>query len=116
MIPLLYIPIAFLCGSIPSGLLICKAKGIDIRKHGSGNIGATNVGRVLGRRWFFICFLCDFAKACVPTLLCGRQLEMLGRFDVLWPHSLIWLGAMVAAVLGNVFNPWLGGRGGKGVR
>lgn len=110
-----YIPIAFLCGSIPSGLLIARAKGVDIRRSGSGNIGATNVGRVMGKRYFFLCFACDFLKSCAPVLAAGRALQVLGSFDVPAPSAWLWLGTMVAAVLGNVFNPWLGFKGGKGV-
>ncbi len=111
----LAIPVAFLFGSIPTGLLIGRAKGIDIRAHGSGNIGATNVGRVLGKPYFFLCFACDFLKSFVPVLLCGWLLGQLGRFDIPSPDSWVWLAAMLAAVLGNVFNPWLGFKGGKGV-
>jgi glycerol-3-phosphate acyltransferase PlsY len=115
MHPLWFIPIAFLCGSIPSGLLIGRAKGIDVRSQGSGNIGATNVGRLLGRPYFFLCFACDFLKSFTPVLLCGRALEQLGHFDVPVEAAWPWLGTMVASVLGNVFNPWLGFKGGKGV-
>lgn len=115
MSPYLFIPLAFLCGSIPTGLLIGRAKGIDIRRVGSGNIGATNVGRVLGKPFFFLCFACDFLKSFAPVLACGMVLHQVGRFDVppeaAWP----WLGTMIAAVLGNVFNPWLKFKGGKGV-
>lgn len=113
--PLIYIPIAFLAGSIPTGLLIGKAKGIDIREHGSKNIGATNLGRVLGKKYFFICFIIDFAKGFVPPLLCGFALKTLGTLEVPASAAWIWLATMVAAVLGNVFNPWLSFKGGKGV-
>ena len=54
--------LSYLAGSIPTGYLIGKLNGIDIRKHGSHNIGATNVRRVLGRDWSIICFVCDFLK------------------------------------------------------
>ena len=54
--------IAYFCGSIPFGFLIARVKGIDLRKVGSGNIGATNAGRVLGRKWGLVCFLLDVAK------------------------------------------------------
>jgi acyl phosphate:glycerol-3-phosphate acyltransferase len=108
--------IAFLCGSIPFGLFIGKAKGIDIRQHGSGNIGATNVGRVLGKRFFFLCFALDFLKGFAPTLAAGYVLGAIGRSGAADSRtSLVWLGVMVAAVLGHVFSPWLKFRGGKGV-
>ena len=61
---------SYLVGSIPWGLLIGKFNGLDIRRHGSGNIGATNVRRVLGRDWGFACFGLDFLKGLTPVLLC----------------------------------------------
>jgi glycerol-3-phosphate acyltransferase PlsY len=109
------IAIAFLSGSIPFGLLIGRAKGIDIRKHGSGNIGATNVGRVLGTRYFFLCFFLDLLKGLLPTLAAGWALGRLGQFSMPSRDAWWWLGAMAAAVLGHVFTPWLKFKGGKGV-
>lgn len=105
----------FLCGSVPFGLLIAKSKGIDIRKHGSGNIGATNVGRVLGKPYFFLCFALDFLKGFGPTLAAGWYSGALGRLDLAPSLSLPWLGVMFATVLGHVLCPWLGFKGGKGV-
>jgi glycerol-3-phosphate acyltransferase PlsY len=107
------IALAFLSGSIPFGLIIGKAKGIDIRKHGSGNIGATNVGRVLGRPYFFLCFALDFLKGFAPTLATGMTLH--NREWAEPKGAWTWLGVMVAAVLGHVFSPWLKFKGGKGV-
>jgi glycerol-3-phosphate acyltransferase PlsY len=107
--------IAFLCGSIPFGLLIARAKGIDIRKHGSGNIGATNVGRVLGRRYFFLCFALDFLKGFLPTLVAGILAGIAGSLEIHPTDSWRWLAVMVAAVLGHIFSPWLKFKGGKGV-
>jgi glycerol-3-phosphate acyltransferase PlsY len=116
MLVALFILGAFLAGSIPTGLLIGKAKGIDIRTVGSKNIGATNVGRIFGRRYFFLCFAIDFAKSLVPVALAGWWLGGLGVFDLLpLSVSLAWMGVMAAAVFGNIFNPWLGFKGGKGV-
>lgn len=116
MLVALFILGAFLAGSIPTGLLIGKAKGIDIRTVGSKNIGATNVGRVFGRRFFFLCFAIDFSKSLVPVALAGWWLGGLGVFGPLPAGvSLAWVGVMAAAVLGNIFNPWLGFKGGKGV-
>lgn len=109
------IAVAFLAGSIPFGLLIARARGVDIRAYGSGNIGATNVGRVLGRKYFFLCFAFDFAKGFVPTLVAGRVLGALGRMDLAPGLAAQWLGVMLAAVLGHVFCPWLKFKGGKGV-
>ena len=61
--------IAFLAGSIPFGLFIAKAKGVNIREHGSGNIGATNVLRVIGKPYGIACLILDFLKGFLPTLL-----------------------------------------------
>jgi acyl phosphate:glycerol-3-phosphate acyltransferase len=106
---------AFLAGSVPFGLVVARAKGIDIRAHGSGNIGATNVGRALGRRWFLVVFSLDFAKGFVPTIAAGVLLGCLGRMAVEPLLSLQWLAVALASILGHVFSPWLGFRGGKGV-
>jgi len=106
---------AFLCGSIPFGLLIARSKGIDIRKHGSGNIGATNVGRVLGRKLGFCCFALDLLKGLVPTLGFGLWAGYAGRFEITTVEAWSWLGVMCAPVLGHVFCPWVGFKGGKGV-
>jgi len=113
--PALLIIAAFLVGSIPFGLLIARAKGVDICKHGSGNIGATNVGRVLGRRFFFLCFALDLLKGLLPTLAMGWTLGALGAFTMSMHDAAWWLGAAVASILGHVFCPWLGFKGGKGV-
>src|ERR1700758_3558171 len=59
--------ISYLIGSIPFGYLIARWRGFDIFKEGSGNIGATNVGRVLGKRFGILVFLLDFAKGAVPV-------------------------------------------------
>jgi len=115
LVPVLLIAAAFLSGSIPFGYLIAKAKGVDIRREGSGNIGATNVGRILGRRYFYLCFALDTLKGLLPTLGAGVALGTLGRLAIPPETALVWLAAMVAAVLGHVFSPWLGFKGGKGI-
>ena len=109
------IALAFLLGSIPFGLIVARLRRIDIRKHGSGNIGATNVGRVLGLRWFFVVFALDMLKGMTPVLIFGIGTGAMGRMDL--PASLAWswMGVVVGAVLGHVFSPWVGFRGGKGV-
>lgn len=107
--------VAFLCGSIPTGLLLGRLKGVDIRQHGSRNIGATNVGRVLGQQWFFVCFAIDFLKAFVPVVFAGRMLGAFGTLEIRGAVAWLWLAIMVCAVLGNVLNPWLRFKGGKGV-
>lgn len=116
MSPFVYlIPIAFLAGSIPFGFLIGKAHGIDIRKHGSGNIGATNVGRILGPKAWLACFVLDFLKGFIPTLVGGIIAGLAGSFSPPAGPAWLWLATMAAAVLGHMFPPWLGFKGGKGV-
>ena len=66
---------AYAIGSTPSGVIIARAKHVDLRKHGSGNVGATNVVRVLGRRWGFLCFFLDVAKGFVPVLAAGMLIH-----------------------------------------
>ncbi len=62
---------AYLIGSIPFGLMIGLSRGVDIRESGSGNIGATNAGRVLGRKWGLICFVLDVLKGFGPVMAAG---------------------------------------------
>lgn len=115
MLSVLLIVVAFLAGSIPFGLIIGRMKGIDIRREGSGNIGATNIGRVLGRRYFWVCFALDFLKGLLPTLIGGVVLGDAGRLNLPPADSAVWLAIMFATVLGHVFCPWIGFKGGKGV-
>lgn len=107
---------SFLCGSIPTGLVLGRLGGVDIRKHGSGNIGATNVWRVLGPKFGLPCFLLDVAKGFAPTILAGMRMSLVPAAEPItaadaWP----WLAVMACAVLGHMFTPWAGFRGGKGV-
>lgn len=111
----LAIAAGFLSGSIPVGYLVAKAKGVNIRAHGSGNIGATNVGRVLGAKWGLLCFALDAVKGLAPTVAYGVISGLAGRFDLSPAESWRWLAVMTAPVLGHVFCPWLGFKGGKGV-
>jgi glycerol-3-phosphate acyltransferase PlsY len=97
---------AFLCGSIPFGLLLVKVAGKgDVREHGSGNIGATNVSRVGGKALGILTLLLDIAKGFLPIFL-AKQFG--------WGESVLSLLA-ICAVLGHVFTPWLAFKGGKGV-
>jgi glycerol-3-phosphate acyltransferase PlsY len=104
-----WIMIAYLCGSIPFGLLIGRmVKGVDLRKHGSGNIGATNVFRVVGKKWGITALLLDTLKGSLaiwmPYLIAGQSASV--QFNLL-------LGA--TAILGHSFSVWLKFKGGKGV-
>jgi glycerol-3-phosphate acyltransferase PlsY len=103
---------AYLLGAIPFGLLIGRTLGVDIRKHGSGNIGATNAGRILGRKWGWLCLVFDILKGLIPTLA-ASFLIVRQPIDaaMLWQ----WIAVGVAAVLGHTFPVYLGFRGGKGV-
>ena len=108
---------SWLIGGIPFGVILGRLRGIDIRQHGSKNIGATNVGRVLGRRWGVACFLLDAAKGAVPVLASGAILGPLAADPLTLSPSAAWgwLGVAAAAVAGHMVSPWLGFRGGKGV-
>ena len=106
---------AFLTGSIPFGLIIGRRHGIDIRAHGSGNIGATNVRRVLGKRAGTLCFALDVGKGLLPTLGAGLAMGTAGRLALGPAEAWAWLGVMACPVLGHVLCPWIGFKGGKGV-
>jgi glycerol-3-phosphate acyltransferase PlsY len=92
----------FLCGSIPFGYLLGKLKGVDVRDQGSGNIGASNVTRVLGLGAGVVVAVLDIAKGALPVWIARHHGGV--------PTMVGW-----AAILGHCFSPWLGGRGGKGV-
>ena len=110
---LIFAPIAiaaYLVGSIPFGLLIVKAHGKDLRSIGSGNIGATNVSRALGRKWAYVCFVLDVLKGMVPMLL-----AMLIAEPVEPVMLLLWLVVGCASILGHIFPIYIKFKGGKGV-
>lgn len=96
---------AFVLGSFPTGVIVARAKGVDLRRIGSGNIGATNVGRALGKGWAAFVLVIDAGKGALPVLLAQRL------------SANPWLPALagLAAVLGQAFSIFLRGRGGKGV-
>jgi acyl phosphate:glycerol-3-phosphate acyltransferase len=108
MSPWLLVPAAYLLGSVPSSYLAGRsARGIDLREHGSGNLGATNTYRVLGARVAAPVLLFDFLKGWVPTW-----------FFPLWDGAAPWQWALAyggAAVAGHVFSVFMRFRGGKGV-
>jgi len=102
---ILLIIFGYLLGSIPWGLLISKAKGVDIRKVGSGNIGGTNVVRGLGFKWGLLTGILDVVKGVIPIFLAVKFLSP----D--WQIALV----AVSPVLGHIFPVWLNFKGGKGV-
>ena len=107
----------YLIGSVPFGYLIGRARGIDVRSAGSGNIGATNVGRLLGRKWGIAVFLLDVFKGLAPTVAVGLWLIASFAAGELSPtmRNVGWLAAGICCVLGHNFPIYLGLRGGKGV-
>ncbi len=103
----LWLAAAYLIGATPTSYIAGRlAKGIDLREHGSRNLGATNVYRVLGWRWAIPVALIDIAKGAVPVWVLGG-----------WANGPLWLPPVlgVAAVVGHVFSPFVGFKGGKGV-
>jgi glycerol-3-phosphate acyltransferase PlsY len=96
---------AYLLGSVPTGLLLGKAYGIDVRKEGSGNIGATNLYRTVGRRVGILTLIGDCLKGLIPVLVVN--------FSSMPSDYAVWVG--LAAFCGHVFSVFLRFRGGKGV-
>lgn len=108
------IAFAYFCGAVPFGYWAGRMRGIDIRQHGSKNIGATNVVRVLGKKVGIPVFILDMLKGFAPTLLggwwmaakCGAETNA---------ATLVSVFCAAAAVLGHNYTCWLGFKGGKGV-
>jgi glycerol-3-phosphate acyltransferase PlsY len=124
--------LAFLLGSIPFGLFIARAQGIDIRQHGSGNIGATNVLRVVGKKHGIICLVLDALKGLIPTLLAIILIRHEGQRNGTWIPALLdhayvfdiagqWKAQSfqvltgLLSILGHNYSPWVGFKGGKGI-
>jgi acyl phosphate:glycerol-3-phosphate acyltransferase len=106
------IPLSYLSGSIPFGLLIGKLKGVDPRNSGSGNIGATNLGRLLGYKYFVLVFILDFLKGALPCVAAGA---VVGFHAGDQETCLLWIAVAGAALLGHVCSIFLKFKGGKGV-
>jgi len=100
----------YLLGSIPFGFLTARLRGIDIREHGSRNIGATNVWRVCGWKFGLLVFLLDALKGAGAVWLGGWIAIRLGG-DAAWAS----IGSAMACIVGHSFPVWLGFKGGKGV-
>jgi glycerol-3-phosphate acyltransferase PlsY len=102
---------AYLLGSIPNGYLVGKTQGVDLRKVGSNNIGATNALRVLGKKWGYLVFAADALKGWMAVMLAwwiGWEWEETAKIS---------LGVIAAifAMIGHIFPVWLGFKGGKGI-
>ncbi len=108
---------AYLLGSIPFGLILARAQGVDLRSVGSGNTGATNVSRALGKKWGYTCCVLDVLKGLLPMLLTLWLIRpRIMAADVKEIHFvMLWLGVACAAILGHVFPIYVRFRGGKGV-
>ena len=124
--------LAYLIGSIPFGVIIARSRGIDIRKHGSGNVGATNVFRVVGKSFGITCLFLDFLKGFLPVVLATNLLRITGeapaislpflwgltedysRDQQLFIHTIQVVTAL-AAILGHNYSIFLRGNGGKGI-
>jgi len=104
------IALAYLLGSVPFGVLIATAHGKDLRNIGSGNIGATNVARALGKKWAYVCFVLDCLKGLVPMLIAKL---LIGELTV--GAMSLWLAVGCAAIAGHIFPIYLRFKGGKGV-
>ena len=108
--------VAYLFGSIPTGFLVAKSRGVDIRTVGSGNIGATNVFRILGKPAGLFVLLVDALKGWVPVFLVAKLMAAVfypaaGQTAFEWFKII----AGVCAILGHIYTCWLHFKGGKGI-
>jgi len=108
---LILIIVAYLLGSVPFGVIIARAHGKDLRIIGSGNIGATNLARALGRKWAYFCFFLDALKGMLPMLAGIKLISVPPNITELF----LWLAAGTAAIVGHIFPIYLKFKGGKGV-
>ena len=127
-----WISLGYLSGAIPFAWIIASAHGVNLSQVGSGNIGATNVGRALGRKWGVLCFVLDLLKGLIPVLAAGWAMDGLAsqqaieidatvRHTTGTDHNVTstqawgWLGVAIATIVGHMYPVWLGFKGGKGV-
>ncbi len=109
---IIWIIVAYLIGSIPTGYLVAEhVKGIDIREHGSGNVGATNVFRIMGKKWGSFVLIIDILKGLIATALLAPTSDAFPEISI--PLKQFLFGA--AAIAGHTWTPWLGLKGGKGI-
>jgi len=111
------ITLAYLAGSIPFGVIIARLKGVNIREHGSKNIGATHVGRVLGKNFGARCFFLDVLKGAIPVYVIGILTSSFGQpIELISTNAmLLWISVALASLLGHMYSPWLKFGGGKGI-
>lgn len=112
-VPLLLAVTGYFVGSCPNGFTVARMFGIDIRQHGSGNIGATNVLRVLGKRWGYFVFTVDSLKGLLAVWLALKMASLVSANSEY--RELVGIVAGLSCVIGHTFPVWLGFRGGKGV-
>ena len=119
MLLIVFLLLAFALGSVPFSFIIGKqVKGIDLRQHGSGNLGSTNVFRTLGPTWGIICLVLDMGKGAGAVALMTLMVNNLPETQATPFHitpDLFRIFAGVAASLGHTFSPFVGFHGGKGV-
>lgn len=110
---IIILAVSYLLGSVPNGFLAGVITGVDVRTRGSGNIGATNVLRVLGKPWGFTVFFLDAAKGLVAVRI---AVWIANHSAILTNHiELVCISAATACVIGHSFPVWLKFKGGKGV-
>ncbi len=103
---------AYFIGAIPTSYIIVKLlKKVDIREYGSKNVGATNAGRILGKKWFFIIMLLDVLKGIIPILITKKVLNT----DINAANGYLIFITGIIAVIGHTFPVYLNFKGGKGV-
>jgi glycerol-3-phosphate acyltransferase PlsY len=100
----------YLLGSIPFALIMAKAYGKDLRSIGSGNIGATNLSRAIGKKWGYTCFFLDVLKGLIPTALAASFMSSPNVLELF-----LVLATGIAAVMGHIYPVYIGFKGGKGV-
>lgn len=105
--------IGYVIGSFPTGYVVGRLRGIDVRKLGSGNIGATNVTRVLGKQFGYPVFIVDFLKGLVAVLLALTIAHWCGLSALVRDVCAALAG--ILSVIGHSYPVWLGFKGGKGV-
>ena len=104
--------IAYFIGAIPFGLIVGRMKGIDPRTSGSGNIGATNLGRLLGGRYFALVFTLDLLKGLLPMIAAAWVVRHL---DPTQKPYVLWMAVGLSAIVGHLFPVYIKFKGGKGV-